>query len=130
LIGQNIPFVNHVKYLGVIFDKRTTWRLHIEITEAKAFRRFIRIYSLLKRERLIANVKLTLHKVLTLVPPGNSDLTFHHWKGSNTPNIKDLRTELTRLEHHKLFTTADRAKQFLQRVSLEDFTMNQRTKFR
>jgi acetone carboxylase gamma subunit len=34
-----------VKYLGVIFDKRITWRLHTEITEAKAFRTFIRIYS-------------------------------------------------------------------------------------
>jgi hypothetical protein len=29
LNGQNIPFVNHVKYLGVIFDKRITWRLNI-----------------------------------------------------------------------------------------------------
>jgi hypothetical protein len=36
LNGRNIPFVNHVKYLGVIFDKRITWRLHIEMTEAKA----------------------------------------------------------------------------------------------
>jgi hypothetical protein len=37
LNGQNIPFVNHVKYL----DKRITWRLHIEMIEAKAFRTFI-----------------------------------------------------------------------------------------
>jgi hypothetical protein len=43
LNGQNIPFVNHVKYLGVIFDKRITWRLHIEIIETKIFRTFIRI---------------------------------------------------------------------------------------
>jgi hypothetical protein len=49
--GQNIPFVNSVKYLGVIFDKRMTWRLHIEMTEAKAFRTFIRMYSLFKSER-------------------------------------------------------------------------------
>jgi hypothetical protein len=41
----NIPFVNHVKYVSAIFDKRITWRLHIEIIEAKAFRTFIRIYS-------------------------------------------------------------------------------------
>jgi hypothetical protein len=27
--GRNIPFVNDVKYLGVIFDKRITWRLHV-----------------------------------------------------------------------------------------------------
>jgi hypothetical protein len=31
--------------------------------EAKAFRTFIRIYSLLKSERLSAKIKLTLHKV-------------------------------------------------------------------
>jgi hypothetical protein len=32
--------------------------------EAKAFRTFIRIYSLFKSERLSANIKLTLHKTL------------------------------------------------------------------
>jgi hypothetical protein len=37
LNGQNIPSVSHIKYLGVIFDKRITWRLHIEMIGAKAF---------------------------------------------------------------------------------------------
>jgi hypothetical protein len=60
--GRNIPFVNHVKYLGGIFDVRITWRLHIGMTEAKAFRTFIRIYSLFKSERSNVNIKLTLHK--------------------------------------------------------------------
>jgi hypothetical protein len=64
LHGQNIPFVNHVKYLGVIFDKKITCGLHIEMTEAKTFRVFIRIYSLFESERLNANIKLTLHKTL------------------------------------------------------------------
>jgi hypothetical protein len=64
LDGRNIPFVNRVKYLGVISDKRITWRLHIEMIEAKAFRTFIRIYSLSKSEWLSANIKLTLHKAL------------------------------------------------------------------
>jgi hypothetical protein len=45
LNGRNIPFVIHVKYLGIIFEKRITWRLHIQMIEAKAFRIFIRIYS-------------------------------------------------------------------------------------
>jgi hypothetical protein len=37
VIGRrNIPFINHVKYLGVIFDKGITRRLHIEMIEAKA----------------------------------------------------------------------------------------------
>jgi hypothetical protein len=59
---QNIPFVNDQKYLGVIFDKRITRRLDVEMIEAKAFRTFTRIYSLFKSERLSANIKLTLYK--------------------------------------------------------------------
>jgi hypothetical protein len=35
--GRNIPFVSHVKYLGVIFDKR----LNKGMTEAQAFRTFV-----------------------------------------------------------------------------------------
>jgi hypothetical protein len=61
---QDIPFVNRAKYLGVIIDKEITWRLHIEMIEAKAFRTFIRIYPLFKSERLSINIKLTLHKAL------------------------------------------------------------------
>jgi hypothetical protein len=48
----NIPFVSNVKYLRVIFDERMIWRLHIETIHSKAFRTFIRLYSLFKRERL------------------------------------------------------------------------------
>jgi hypothetical protein len=33
--GQNIPFVNNVKYLGVIFDRKITRRLHIKMIETK-----------------------------------------------------------------------------------------------
>jgi hypothetical protein len=75
---QNIPFVNNVNYLGVIFDKKITWRSHIKMIDAKAFRAFIRIYSLLKNERLRDKIKLTLHKALIrsvttyVFPPGNS----------------------------------------------------------
>jgi hypothetical protein len=64
LNGRNIPFVNSVKYLGIIFDKRMSFTLHIEAIEAKAFRTFVRLYSLFKSERLSANIKLTLHKAL------------------------------------------------------------------
>jgi hypothetical protein len=57
-------FVNSVKYLGVIFDKKITWRLHIETVATKAYRTFIRLYSLFKSHRLSAKSKLTLHKAL------------------------------------------------------------------
>jgi hypothetical protein len=46
LNGRNIPFINSIKYLSVIFDKKVTWRLQIEMIKAKAFRTFIRLYSL------------------------------------------------------------------------------------
>jgi hypothetical protein len=36
--GQNIPFVNNVKYLGVIFDRKITWRLHIKTTETHSLK--------------------------------------------------------------------------------------------
>jgi hypothetical protein len=44
--GRNIPFVNHVKYLGAIFDKRITWRLHIEMIKVNFLRTFTEDYSL------------------------------------------------------------------------------------
>jgi hypothetical protein len=64
LNGWDIPFVNSVKYLGIIFDKKMAWRLHIKTIEAKAIRTFIRIYPLLKSEQLSTNFKLALHKAL------------------------------------------------------------------
>jgi hypothetical protein len=57
-------FVNSTKYLGIIFDKRVTRRLHLEMIKAKISRSFIRIFSLFKSERLITNIKMTLHKAL------------------------------------------------------------------
>jgi hypothetical protein len=64
LNGQDIPFINSIKYLGEIFDKKITWRLHIEMNKAKDFKTFIRIYPLFKSEQLIINIKFTLHKAL------------------------------------------------------------------
>jgi hypothetical protein len=66
LNGQDIPFVNSVKYLGVIFDKEITWRLHVETMEGKAFRIFIRIHPLFKSEGLSTIIILTLHKALIM----------------------------------------------------------------
>jgi hypothetical protein len=59
-----IPFVKEVKYLGAIFDSGVTWRQHIDSIVTKTLRTFIRIYSLLKSERLSAKSKLTLYKTL------------------------------------------------------------------
>jgi hypothetical protein len=61
---QDIPFVNNVTYLGVTFDRMTTWRLHIERTVTKALHMYMRTYFLFKSERLNTNIRLTLYKVL------------------------------------------------------------------
>jgi hypothetical protein len=54
---RNIPFVNHVKYVGVNFDNRITWRMHIEMVEAKFFRTFVRICFLFKSKLSNSSVK-------------------------------------------------------------------------
>jgi hypothetical protein len=64
LNGRNIPFVNSVKYLGVIFDRRMRWRLHIKKTAAKASGTYIRTYCTLKSKHLGANLKLIVYRAL------------------------------------------------------------------
>jgi hypothetical protein len=61
LNARNIPFVNIVKYFGVIFDWGMTWKLPIDRTAAKALATYTRIHSLFKSEYLGFNIKLTLH---------------------------------------------------------------------
>jgi hypothetical protein len=43
LKAWNIPFANHMKYLGVTFDGKITWKVHVENVEDKTFRTFIRV---------------------------------------------------------------------------------------
>jgi hypothetical protein len=88
LNGQNIPFVNSVKYLGVIFDKKITWRLHIETVATKAYRTFIRLYSLFKIDRLSTKSKLTLHKALS-----RSIITYacHAWEFAADTDLMKLQ---------------------------------------
>jgi hypothetical protein len=59
--GQNIPFVNNVKYFSVIFNKKITCKLHIETVATKVFSTFIRLHSLCKSEWLSTKIKLTAH---------------------------------------------------------------------
>jgi hypothetical protein len=62
--GRNIPFVNSVKYFGVTFDRRMTWRLHIELIAAKALGTYIRTYSIFKSKHLSSHIKLIVYRAL------------------------------------------------------------------
>jgi hypothetical protein len=64
LNGRNVSFVNNAEHLGVTFNWRTTWRLHMEETAAKALAAYVRTYSLFKSERLSIYLHLTLYKAL------------------------------------------------------------------
>jgi hypothetical protein len=64
LNGRNIPFVNTVRYLDVIFDRRTSRILHIERTAAKALAMHIRTYSLVKSERVSISKNSALYRAL------------------------------------------------------------------
>jgi hypothetical protein len=64
LIEQDIPFVSNVTFLHVPFDRRMTWRYHIERTVAMALHIYIRAYSLFRSGRLSTNIKPVLCKAL------------------------------------------------------------------
>jgi hypothetical protein len=64
LKGRAITFVDTVKYLGVTFDKKITWKTHIDWIVTKGWRTFIQIYSLLKRDKLSIKAKMTLYEAL------------------------------------------------------------------
>jgi hypothetical protein len=77
--------------------------------EAKAFRTFIRIYSLFKSERLSATIKLTLHKALL-----RSVMTYAcpAWEFATKCHLLKLQ----RLQNKVLRTTGN----FLKRTSVRD----------
>jgi hypothetical protein len=51
-------------YLGATFDRRMTWRLHIEKTAAKALGTHIRTHFIFKSKNLSAHIKLIVYRAL------------------------------------------------------------------
>jgi hypothetical protein len=97
LNGRSILFVNSVKYIDVIFDKKMTWRPHIEMIETKAFRTFIKAFPLFNSEQLTADIKTTLHKVhirsvMTHAYPAWEFAADTHLTKLQRPQNKVLRT--------------------------------------
>jgi hypothetical protein len=62
--GQNILFVDNVKYLFVVFDRRNAWRIDTQAIEAKDFRVFIGVCSIFRNKQLRSDVRLNVHKTL------------------------------------------------------------------
>jgi hypothetical protein len=84
---RNIPFVNNVKYLGVIFDERITWRLHISSKPRPSEHSLDYIpYSKMNDCPLTLNWPSTKHWLdlqwLMLVPPWNLRQKLIYWSCS------------------------------------------------
>jgi hypothetical protein len=61
--GKSLELLDHVKYLGVTFDKRLTWRKHIENTVRKDYLALSSLYPLIcPRHGLDNKLKATLFK--------------------------------------------------------------------
>jgi hypothetical protein len=88
LCGRKVPFVSNVKYLGVTFDRRMTWRLHIEKTAAKALGMYIMTYSIFKSKYLNANIKLIMYRALI-----RSIMTYTcpTWEFASDTHLKELQ---------------------------------------
>jgi hypothetical protein len=95
LNGWNIPFVNNLKYLSVIIDRKTTWRLHIKTIKAKAYRTFISTYSPFKSEQLSANIKLTLHKALVISIMTYASPTWEFATDTHLLKLQHLKTHFS-----------------------------------
>jgi hypothetical protein len=82
--------------------------------EAKAFRTFIRVYSLFKSERLSANIKLTLHKALIRSVMTN-DLYLPAWEFAADTHLLKLQS----LQNKVLRTSG----KFLRRTPVRELYM-------
>lgn len=60
--NSNVPWENEAKYLGVIIDKKLTFKPHFDYAVNKSFKASRAIYSLISR-----NSKLNLHNKIKLV---------------------------------------------------------------
>ncbi|KAK9869117.1 hypothetical protein WA026_002875 [Henosepilachna vigintioctopunctata] len=65
LNGTPIPWTDKAKYLGVIIDRRLTWKSHIDHCTAKAKAAQSQIYPLInRRSKLSAATKIRLYKTI------------------------------------------------------------------
>jgi hypothetical protein len=97
LNGRNIPFVNSVKYLGVIFDRRMTWRLHIEKIAAKALGTYISTYPVLTNKHLSTNIKVIVYRALMR---SITTYAYHTWEfaaDTHAMKLQRLQKRILRL---------------------------------
>jgi hypothetical protein len=69
LKGRDIPFVNNITYLGVTFDRRKTWRHHIERTVAKTLWSALNLHTRTKQWIKLINSKFFWRWCTTLGIP-------------------------------------------------------------
>ncbi|KAJ8981033.1 hypothetical protein NQ317_018005 [Molorchus minor] len=88
--GENIPWTDSVKYLGVTMDRSLTWRMHIESTVAKGKACFRKLYPMIARDSQLdlRNKLLLIRQVI------QAQLTYAStaWGYAANTHLKRLQT--------------------------------------
>jgi hypothetical protein len=95
--GRDIPVVNNATYLGITFDRTTTWIHHIERTVARALLTHVRPYSLFKSGRISTNIKLMLYKTLIGLVTTYACPTWEYEADDELLKLQHCRTEYSAL---------------------------------
>ena len=90
LFDEAIPWVSEAKYLGIIMDKKLTWKSHIDSVETRARNRMGLLRPLVnKRSSLSIRNGLTLYKTIILPIMTYASSV---WAGPALNKIKKLQT--------------------------------------
>lgn len=102
---------NHVKHLGVIFDRKINWRIHKEKLEAKIFK-ISQYISLSKVWKLSADIKLIRHEalitsIMTFLPCLGIYASIHRLKLRRLQirTTSSFSTDTPTLDFHMTFDT-------------------------
>jgi hypothetical protein len=96
--GQNespVPTDSRTQ-MSVIFDRRMTWRLHVETTVAKAFGTYIRPYSIFKSMRFNVNIRLIVFRALIRSITINACPTWEFAADSDLLKLQCLQNRILR----------------------------------
>ena len=98
LNGQPIPTASKVKYLGLILDKRLTWRDHIMAKRLILNQRIKMLYRLVcPRSKLLLRFKLLLYKVIVRPIWSYGLQLFGSSKPSNVNKIQSFQSKFLRI---------------------------------
>lgn len=130
IFGQDIPWKDDTRYLGLTIDKGLTWKPHIEGAVARARAAYSALYPLFSGTTLDLRNKLLLYKtvirpIMTYAAPAWGYAAPTHIKKLQTVQNKILRT----IVNAPWFVRNRNIHEDLQMISIQDFIREAAAKF-